>query len=67
MGTVIRFPVEQCRPSDNAGSRHEGRSATIMILPSIRRERLREVASEVPVPQTGTSPGRGRPVRRTPT
>jgi hypothetical protein len=67
MGTVIRFPVEKRMSTDNAGAQPEGRSATIMILPSIRRERLREVASEVLVPQTGTSPGRGRPVRRTPT
>lgn len=66
MGTVIRFPVEQCRLRDQAGIRHEGRSATIMILPSIRREPLREAASAA-VPQTGISPGRSRPVRRSPT
>jgi hypothetical protein len=64
MGTVIRFPVERCRPRDSAEAQLENRSAAILILPVIRREPLREV---VAVPQTGTSPGRGRPVRRSPT
>ena len=38
MGILIRFPQERCRaPSADADGRHG--SATIIILPAVRRER----------------------------
>jgi hypothetical protein len=60
MGTVIRFPGER-RSAHGAGvAVDQGESATIMILPVVRVERLGESPSDGLAPDSNTASGRKR-------
>ena len=61
MGTIIKFPADAAarRPGLSMGQA-PGTSATILILPAIRIERVTDDSTGGSGPEEGTAPGRRR-------
>jgi hypothetical protein len=60
MGAVIRFPSERRTAQCGGGLDEQRESATIVILPVVRIERMSEMASDGSAPDSNSAPGRKR-------
>ena len=60
MGTVIRFPGERRAAQGGASATDHHESATIMILPVVRIERMDESPFDGFAPDSNTAAGRKR-------